>query len=610
MGEGSSITLLNSLLKGDGKMKKLARNWLLRLSIVTIVTILSTGVVWSEQWGHDDHDKFKHDSHHKAWSSENILKMIYDLCKISGYDGIQAGLQPGPRLDAAAKYILSKLRNPSLNAHLEPSWYEDVPSPKPLKVEVSVVGGNSIVADTERWSIGTPPEGITAELVYVGPGTEQAFKKVNVAGKIALVDRRAILRYVSPAGSSYTNSQNNAIKYGAVALIMADLFLESPQPRGAGSVSDDGVVTLSTIPVLTCGRSAGDYLVNLATSGNPPKVKIKIDLDPKRYATYSVVAQLKGSGKIDEIIIVQGHYDTMYTGALDNNAGVAAIIGLANYFANQPVHSRNRDMWFVLSTGHDSSFLQLKKFLADHEDIMHKVIVYDVDHPFPTKGEAEINLEIVPTGKDSPVWVKATSKELASLMGFSLQKHGLMPAYVTVHIPGGGASSGRFVDAGTPGTSAPDYIPFTYHTLLDTPDIFSLDGIQRAFPAMIEQVENIDRTPEGYLIYADINQERNVPPEPPKVISVSLFADVVMVGDKAIAWLDSFDHSRMVNTYMQLPDNAGFTWDWGDGTPVIKGGRSFTHVYTKPGTYTLTVTLTDGWGLQGQTTRTITVVNP
>lgn len=591
-------------------MKKLARNWLLRLAIVTIVTILSTGVVWSEQWGHDDQDNCKHDNHDKAWSSKNILKMINDLCDIAGYGSIQAGIQPGPKLDAASKYILSKLANHRLNAHLESSWYEDVPSPKPLKVEVSVVGGRSIVADIERWSAGTPPEGITAELVYVGPGTEQAFKKVNVAGKIALVDRRGILRYVSPAGSAYTNSQNNAIKYGALALIMADLFIESPQPRGAGSVSEDGVVTLSKIPVLTCGRSDGDYLVNLATSGTPPKVNIKIDLDPKLYATYSVVAQLKGSGKIDEIIMVQGHYDTMYTGALDNNAGVAAIIALANYFTAQPIESRNRDMWFVLSTGHDSSFLQLKKFVADHKDILPKVIVYDVDHPFPPKGEAEINLEHVPTGKDSPVWVKATSKELASLMGFALQKHGLMPAYVTVNIPGGGASSGQFVDAGCPGTSAPDYIPFTYHTLQDTPDIFSVDAIQRAFPAMIEQVENIDRTPEGYLIYADINQKRNVPPEPPKVISVSLLEDVVMVGDKAIAWLDSFDHSVMVNTYMQLPDNAGFTWNWGDGTPDIKGGRSFTHVYTKPGTYTLTVKLTDGWGLQGQTTRTITVVNP
>lgn len=38
---------------------------------------------------------------------------------------------------------------------------------------------------------------------------------------------------------------------------------------------------------------------------------------------------------------------------------------------------------------------------------------------------------------------------------------------------------------------------------------------------------------------------------------------------------------------------AHFTWDFGDGTVLVDGGPEPTHVYLRPGTYTVTLTVTD-----------------
>ncbi len=49
-----------------------------------------------------------------------------------------------------------------------------------------------------------------------------------------------------------------------------------------------------------------------------------------------------------------------------------------------------------------------------------------------------------------------------------------------------------------------------------------------------------------------------------------------------------------------------FSWNWGDGTPGGQGEKT-THLYSSPGTYTITLTATDIGGLFGTATRQVTV---
>jgi PKD repeat protein len=54
---------------------------------------------------------------------------------------------------------------------------------------------------------------------------------------------------------------------------------------------------------------------------------------------------------------------------------------------------------------------------------------------------------------------------------------------------------------------------------------------------------------------------------------------------------------------------ASYAWDWGDGT-AAGSGKTATHTYAKAGTYTVKLTVSDGDGLTGTATRSVTATAP
>jgi hypothetical protein len=150
-------------------------------------------------------------------------------------------------------------------------------------------------------------------------------------------------------------------------------------------------------------------------------------------------------------------------------------------------------------------------------------------------------------------------------------------------------------------------IPLYYHSALDTPDKITLDQIRRAYAAHIEILENIDRTPEGFLFYDNISKTR--PNKPPQV-SIAVLSDTVKVGDSVKVWNDEtrFYDDKTSYHYPALPEWAGTAWDWGDGTPITVGGPTATHAYQNPGTYEITMKFTDTEGATAMATKEIRIL--
>jgi PKD repeat protein len=57
-------------------------------------------------------------------------------------------------------------------------------------------------------------------------------------------------------------------------------------------------------------------------------------------------------------------------------------------------------------------------------------------------------------------------------------------------------------------------------------------------------------------------------------------------------------------------DVISYSWNWGDGTPVSTGAAPAAHIYAAAGSYTITLTTTDGWGKFASTTRGIVLSEP
>jgi hypothetical protein len=120
-------------------------------------------------------------------------------------------------------------------------------------------------------------------------------------------------------------------------------------------------------------------------------------------------------------------------------------------------------------------------------------------------------------------------------------------------------------------------------------------------------LENIDRTPEGFLFYDNISMTRpNTTPQ----VSISVLSDTVRVGDTVKVWNDEthFYDDKTSYHYPALPEWAGTTWEWGDSTPITIGGPTAVHEYKNPGTYKITMTFTDTEGATTKATKEITVL--
>ncbi len=70
-------------------------------------------------------------------------------------------------------------------------------------------------------------------------------------------------------------------------------------------------------------------------------LEVKEDhFDDPRFPTTNIVADLRGTERPDEIVLVAAHFDAFYAGADDNTSGVAAVLELARVFAARGAQGR------------------------------------------------------------------------------------------------------------------------------------------------------------------------------------------------------------------------------------------------------------------------------
>jgi hypothetical protein len=245
---------------------------------------------------------------------------------------------------------------------LPPQWM-----PRAWSVTLSA-NGITLPIDTAQptyEAVGTSKEGLDLEAVYVGMASEADLKLArDVRGK-------AVFFYSTDTASRHAPIADNAIRRigdrGAAAIFVIQGI--PGNERTQFYPVNSPVPTFST--GLKDGVSARDLIANASSGGGTARVKFTLDIER--------VPGLKSGtvwgtlpGMTNEQVMVVAHRDGWFEGANDNAAGVATMVGLAEYFAKVPKEQRRRTIVFLGTTGHHNSSAESGAWFAAHPEAFDK----------------------------------------------------------------------------------------------------------------------------------------------------------------------------------------------------------------------------------------------
>lgn len=202
------------------------------------------------------------------------------------------------------------------------------------RVEVESGGAGPIFeAVAYGGAVGTNPEGLAGELVDCGHGTVADYARVDVRGKIALVEMD--LDALSWPGVALMEAEH----HGAVGVVCwpAGRYAMSP-----GSFHCHDLQVHSDVPMINVTRADGPRLRQF------PRVRLFSTARPLPGATgRNIVGIIPGTERPDELVIIGDHYDAWFDGFMDDAVGVGAVLSLARAIVTSGYRPR-RTLAFVL----------------------------------------------------------------------------------------------------------------------------------------------------------------------------------------------------------------------------------------------------------------------
>jgi carboxypeptidase Q len=239
-------------------------------------------------------------------------------------DHIGHRLSGSKGLERAIEWAITEMKRDGLDRVraekvMVPHWVrgeESLELIAPAAVKLSMLGlGNSI---------GTPAEGINAEAVVVRNFEELDALGERVRGKIVVYNvpfttYGATVAYRG-AGAS------RAARYGAVAALVRSVTPVSLQSPHTGAMSYDE--KQPKIPAAAITIEAAEMLQRMNDRGDHPTVRLKMEAKFLPDAeSANVIAEIRGSEKPDEVVLISGHFDSwdVGQGAHDDGGNCIAV---------------------------------------------------------------------------------------------------------------------------------------------------------------------------------------------------------------------------------------------------------------------------------------------
>ncbi|MBL8960922.1 MAG: M20/M25/M40 family metallo-hydrolase [Gemmatimonadetes bacterium] len=172
-------------------------------------------------------------------------------------------------------------------------------------------------------SIGTPPAGITADVMVVANFDELKARASEARGKIVLFNA-PFTNY----GATVAYRRNGAVeaaRVGAVASVIRSVTPYSMRTPHTGSMAYDS--TVRKIPHAAIAPEDADMIARMIARGE--RVRLKVTMGARTLPdvmSRNVIGELRGTERPEEMVVMGGHIDSwdVGRGAMDDAGGVVA----------------------------------------------------------------------------------------------------------------------------------------------------------------------------------------------------------------------------------------------------------------------------------------------
>lgn len=404
-------------------------------------------------------------------SENHSYLKLQELC-----DDIGNRLSGSPQLEKAIEWAAETMRRDGQeNVVVDPvvvrKWVRGeeslgVVSPREMPLSMLGLGG----------SVGTPPEGITADVIVVSSREElDALPDEQVKGRI-VVFNVVMPPWSATEGSGYgkvvayrSNGARWASERGGVAVLVRSATARSLDSPHTGAMRYSGGSAVKDIPAASISIEGATLLARWQARGITPRVCLKMSaMDGGEAISGNVLAEYVGREFPDEYVVIGGHIDSwdVGSGAHDDGAGcVAAMEALAilRRLGMQP----RRTIRVVLFTNEENGVAGARAYRVRHGDEKHFAAIESDSGGFAPQG---ISVEMTdPARQDAAAAQMQQMLTLLKPLGATEVKTGSSGTDIQPLLDLGTACMGLSVDG--------RYYFDTHHTHADTVDKVNPDQL-------------------------------------------------------------------------------------------------------------------------------------
>lgn len=322
---------------------------------------------YGRKHGWSMHEDIAHkDLLNDARNAVNGPRMMADLAQLASWTKL-AGT---PDELESLKFVQGQMAAMGYKTQI---FFHDAWISLPGKASLSI-DGRDFRCITHSMAAATPPAGVQGEIVDLGSGGADDFAKVDVSGKILLVDGIA-----SPAVAHRALSANVA---GIIHLSPHEHIHEMCISPVWGNPSLETRANLPTFPVVTVCEADGVAIRDMLR-GKTGSAHVTSEVDTGWRKTPLLVADLSAPDGSEPFVLFSGHHDTRYYGVMDNGSANVSMMEVARLCAERR-REWKRGLRICFWSGHSQGRYSSSAWYADENfDELDRLCVAHVNIDSP-----------------------------------------------------------------------------------------------------------------------------------------------------------------------------------------------------------------------------------